>query len=497
MTIIDALHDEKIFRRQFKDLKTWAAWEIYLRALFGLPIEGVKERKLFRECTALTKTPRERTRESFVICGRRSGKSFISSLIAVYLAVFKDWSAYLSPGEKGWVFIIAVDKAQAGIIKGYISAIFRGNKGLTSMIVQETREVIELKNNVNIAVKTSNFRSLRGYTVLCAILEEIAFWRSEESANPDREVLAAIRPALATVPESLLVGISTPYSRQGVLWEQFKANWGKAGGPLIWKAKTETMNPTISKKIIADALKDDYAMAKAEWEAEWREDIQAFLGIELIEAAIIPGRFELPKIEGASYFAFCDPSGGRQDSMTLAIAHKEANGGKIVLDVLRERRPPFAPQAVVSEFTDMLKSYGVSTVKADRYAGEWVSSAFSSCGISVQPSELSASEIYLNFLPMISNGTIELLENKRLTAQLSGLERRARAGGKDAVDHYPGGHDDLAVAAAGACVNCVSTSAIGWCFGGGGDEDEEPRPGLDSGDSKILTPKEIVNLVQN
>lgn len=105
----------------------------------------------------------------------------------------------------------------------------------------------------------------------------------------------------------------------------------------------------------ADDAGDD-----TEWEAEWREDIQAFLSVEMIEAALVPGRFELPKLGGASYRAFCDPSGGRQDSMTLALAHHDKTNGKIILDVLRERRPPFQPEAVVMEFCDLLKSYGVS-----------------------------------------------------------------------------------------------------------------------------------------
>jgi hypothetical protein len=99
-----------------------------------------------------------------------------------------------------------------------------------------------------------------------------------------------------------------------------------------------------------------------------------------------------------------------------------------------------------------LKTYGIDTVEADSYAAEWVTEAHRDHGITVKRSKMSASELYLNFLPMISNGTVELLENKRLHAQLTGLERRARSGGKDLVTHYPGGHDDLANATAGACV---------------------------------------------
>ena len=113
------------------------------------------------------------------------------------------------------------------------------------------------------------------------------------------------------------------------------------------------------------------------------------------------------------------------------------------------------------EFSITMKAYGVSMARADRYAGAWVTSAFMNHDIIVLASELTASEIYINFLPLVANGTVELLDNKRLTGQLGGLERKVRAGGRESVDHYPGGHDDVAVAAAGACVEAFRESGRG------------------------------------
>jgi hypothetical protein len=480
MNILDFIHGRTLGGPLFRDLKTWHAWEVYLRGLFGLEIEDAADRKLWKACTGLQKPPAGKVRESFVAAGRRSGKSYMSSIIASYLAAFKDWKPYLSPGEKGWIFIIANDKQQAGIIKAYISGIFQRVACLKSLVEKETQETLELTNGVNIAVKTASFRSLRGYTVLCAILEEIAFWRSEESANPDKEILAAVRPALATIPDSLLIGISTPYSRAGVLFDMFKNYYGQTGGPLIWKAPTTTMNPTIDKRLIANALKEDPQAAAAEWEAEWRSDVEAFISHELVAAVTIPGRFELPRVAGLQYYAFMDPSGGRQDSFTLGIAHHEK--GRIVLDVLRERRPPFAPAAVVAEYADVLKSFGVQEVVADRYAGSWPSDALAKHNIIVRASDFTASEIYLAALPILTNGTVELLDNKRLAGQLCGLERRVRAGGKDIITHYPGSHDDVANAAAGAIVR-VSKMMAGsgpriWI----GEDDGLPvgKPAFDS-----------------
>jgi hypothetical protein len=286
-------------------------------------------------------------------------------------------------------------------------------------------------------------------------MEEIAFWRSEDSANPDKEIVAAVKPSLATIPDSVLIGISTPYSRRGLLFEMWKRHFGKTGGPLIWKAKTEIMNPTINKEIIKQDFIDDPQAALSEWGAEWRSDIEALIPLEAVEEATIPNRFELHKNgdEGFKYYAFADPSGGRQDSFTLGIAHREQREGSdfavLVLDSLLEQRPPFKPEDVVSRFAEHLQGYDLNEIVMDRYSGEWAKNSFERNGIMVKESELSKSEIYLEFLPLISNGRVELLDNKKLAVQLSSLERKTRAGGKDLVDVFFG-HDDMANSACGA-----------------------------------------------
>ena len=463
MNIIDIIDDERFFKPLFRDISTWKAWKVFLKSLFGIPITDKVEKRLFRQCTGLKNPRNAPAREAYVIAGRRSGKSFISSIIAVYLAAFRDWKQFLNPGEKGWIFIIANDRAQAKIIKSYISGILNSNAMFRNLIERELQWEIELKNGVGIAVKTCNFRTIRGYTVLAAICEEIAFWRDEYSANPAKEILTALRPSLATIPESLLIGISTPYSRFGYLWEQYANYYGKTekGTPLVWKASTNIMNPTIKKNLIDDALRDDYASAKSEWLADWREDLELFLSMEMIDAAVIPNRIELPRIENAQYFGFIDPSGGRQDSFTLAICHK-LEKSKVILDCIREAKPPFQPQDIVSDFSEILKSYGVYLVESDRYAAEWVTASFREHGIMIENSELTSSEIYINFLPLIANNAIELLDNKRMIEQLRGLERKTKSGGKDQVTHpsFSGAHDDLAIAAAGAIVRAARNAGV-------------------------------------
>jgi hypothetical protein len=453
MTIIEAMHDDRFFYRTMKGSRaewTWGAWEVFLKGLFALPMVS-SEIKLFHDCTQLEQPPAERARESFVICGRRSGKSFISAIIAVYLATFRDWRAVLSPGERGYIFILAVDKLQARVVRDYVRAILNSVPSFRKLIESETVEEIRLTNGVSLAVKTSSFRSVRGYTLLACILEEIGFWRSEDSANPDVEVLKAVRPALATVEDSILLAISTPYARSGALWEAYKDHFGRLDGPLVWRAPSLTMNPTLDPARIEAELAAD-PEAASEWYAVFRTDISAFIPVDLVESVIVPGRYELLPAAAVHYYAFADPSGGRQDSFTLAISHRDSLSGRIVLDVLHERRPPFNPEAVAEEYAGVVKNYGVGEISGDRFAGSWVSGAFEKYGVLYKPSEKTASELYLESLALLASGSVELLDHKRLKGQLANLERRTRPGGRDLITHGPGLHDDCANAAAGVLV---------------------------------------------
>ena len=477
MTIIEAMADEQLFKPLFRTPETWRPWRAYLKSLFGLRMTE-EELEVFHSCTGREVPPSGQSREAFCIAGRRSGKSFISALIAVFLACLRDWGPFLGPGECPNIFVIANDKAQAGIVRHYVGGILNSVPALRALVQDDLKESVLLRNGIRVMVKTSSFRSLRGYTVLAAVLEEVAFWRSEEgAANPDKEILAALRPALATVPGSLLLGISTPYARQGVLWEAFKSHFAKnePGAPLIWRASTRTMNPTIPIETIDQALAADREAGLSEWQAEFRSDIESFLGLDVVERLVVPGRAELPPVLGVRYTGFLDPSGGRSDSFTLAICHLEKDG-PVILDCIRERRPPFSPAQVVQEFAEVLKIYNILEVQSDRYGGEWPVQEFAKAGVKVKAAELSASEFYLAALPLFTSGAVELLESKRLTGQLVNLERRVRSGGRDFITHYPGGHDDISNAVTGALVLASRARALRPGRVSFSGQPEKPKP---------------------
>jgi hypothetical protein len=210
------------------------------------------------------------------------------------------------------------------------------------------------------------------------------------------------------------------------------------------------LNPTIRQGIIDEAMENDPARAQAEYGALFRSDIESYINREAVEACVAPGLLERAPQSGLRYVCFVDPSGGSADSFSLAISHRDAD--QVFLDAVREARPPFSPESVVGEFAQLCKSYRVSKVTGDRYAGEWPREQFRKLGIAYELAPKPKSDLYRDLLPVINSRKVELLDHTKLIAQLCGLERRTARSGRDSIDHSPGAHDDIANAAAGALV---------------------------------------------
>jgi hypothetical protein len=387
-----------------------------------------------------------------LVIGRRGGKSLILALVAAYLAAFRDWTPFLTGGETGHIVILAADRRQAKAIFGYLKGMLTIDL-LAGLITRETAETIELgSKRIAITIETASFKTIRGRTIVAALCDEQAFWSADDSgANPDSEVIAAIKPAMLSIPGSMLFMASSPYSRRGVLWDEYRKSFGKdESRTLVWQASTLTMNPKAPQDLINEMYESDPGRAAAEYGAQFRTDVESFISREAVDAVTATGVFELPPMLPFDYVAFVDPSGGSSDSMTLAIAHRE--GDRAVLDAIREAKPPFSPESVVEEFSKLLKQYSIKTVVGDRYAGLWPRERFYVHGIEYQCSEKPVSDLYRDLLPLINSKQVELLEHPKMIAQLCALERRTARGGKDSISHPPSGHDDLANTVAGVLV---------------------------------------------
>ncbi len=264
-------------------------------------------------------------------------------------------------------------------------------------------------------------------------------------------------PALATT-QGPLIAISSPHTRKGALWEAYRDHFGREGDPvLVARAETQVMNPRISAAWIKRQFEKDPSAAAAEYGVTFRTDIETLFLAEAVRDCMDDARERAPQQE-IIYTAFCDPSGGAGDAMTLGIAH--ATGKQVVLDCLVEVEGRFVPAAVVARFAETLRRYGIYELFGDSYGREWVASEFREHGIEYRSptragseAKLSKSELFLELLPMVNSRQAVLLNNERLERQLCLLERSVMgASGREKVDHPRGSHDDLANACAGVLV---------------------------------------------
>src|SRR5262249_39333663 len=129
----------------------------------------------------------------------------------------------------------------------------------------------------------------RGYTIIAALLDEVAIWPTDEtSSEPDIEVINAIKPEMATIPEAMLLCASSPHARKGALWNAHRKHFGKDNDPvLVWKATTRDMNATVPQAFIdAHHLAEDAARAGAEYLAQFRTDLESYVDIAVVEGCV-------------------------------------------------------------------------------------------------------------------------------------------------------------------------------------------------------------------
>lgn len=454
ITVDEAMTDKRLLGAALGDPRTWTTWRAVLRAAFGLPLNDT-QRSAFATVAGDREPPARRVDELWCVVGRRGGKTRTASAIASFIGAIE--THRLAPGEVGFVLLLAPSKPQAAIALEYIKGFLQASPVLRQQIESVTDEEIRLKNNIVIGTHANSFRTIRGRTLIAAIFDESAFWRSDESATPDIETYRAVLPALVA-SGGMLIGISTGYRKLGLLYQKHKEFFGVINDDvLVVNGSTEQFNPSFDKARIARAKKADPEAAVSEWEGGFRNDISTFLDDELIDAAIVIGRpLELPPLPRLDYKCFVDASGGRHDAYTLCIAHKDNDD--YVIDVIRGKRPPFDPQAVTHEYADLVKQYNIRQVQGDNYSAGWVEGAWRATGVTYERSELPKSQLYLEALPHFTRGLVRLPNHAHLLRELRLLERRTSRSGKDTVEHGRNGSDDYANSLAGVLQNLTVRS---------------------------------------
>ena len=153
---------------------------------------------------------------------------------------------------------------------------------------------------------------------------------SETSRSNAEDVLNAIRPGMITVPGARLLCITSPWSGRALPGTRISAGTARtircaAGVP----GASPAINPNISGGHRQGRVARDRGRAQAEYLAQFRDDLETLFGASLLASAVAPGDREHEPRAGVAVNCFVDTSAGRNDSYTMAIAHRGLDGRRI------------------------------------------------------------------------------------------------------------------------------------------------------------------------
>ncbi len=411
----------------------------------------------------------------WAVVGRRAGKtSQLMSIILVYEALFGGHEQFIQSGQRGVIYYIAQRDDVATENLSLIRSVIKSSPLLEAQIAKDNlAEGIVFKNNIRIVPSSPSIKAQRGIAVPVVAMDEVAFWYNDPTAaNPDYEVERAVAFAQLQFPNSKRVGISTPWTEEGLLWKYHKA--GTEGRHLPpekrrpYKSKLSVFaptaafeNPSITREKLESLFLEDADAFMRESLCKFMGSVSGFVNKQLVDIAVEKGKgyAQRPPVKDGHvrpmYVAAMDPA-FRHDSFGFAIVHKNGTGD-IVTDVLRMWSPvkgtKLNPKAVLGEIQPLLTEYGISTIYSDQYQFESLYELALDMGFHIEVVDFTAkskAKIYGNLESLINQKKLELLDPdlnddaKATCQQLVQLEKVRTQTGNIQINAPAGKHDDMA-----------------------------------------------------
>ena len=494
----EAISDPNLLGRTFQDFSF--PQKVVLKALYGLPLSD----KIVNKATGwneldywaivqgsfdhdelgyVTKirnidyTPKEYN-QLWAVIGRRTGKtSTLQSFVIAYEATCGGHTDYIRPGQQCVIYLIAqrLDVARANL--SFITSILHESPVLKEEIEAENADSIKLKNGISILPSPPSLKAQRGMAIPVVALDEVGFWyKDAESANPDFEVERAVRMAQLQFPNYKRIGISTPWTKEGLLWKYHRAGTEgiklpldeRAGyeGTLVCFSTTASFeNPLLEraggrKRLLKERGDDEEAFSR-ECLCVFADSISGFLGRANIDIAVAKGKgisergpvdFDKATII-PNYVCAIDPA-FRHDDFSLTILHKESTG--VVVDMVK-RWSPFRgqklnPKVVLAEIVQLIAPFGISTVHTDQYQLESLQQLAFDMGINLIGTDFTSKSkirIFGSLQQLVNQHKLTLLDVKlnpdcqELYTQLTQLERRMTRNNTIQISAPEGKKDDM------------------------------------------------------
>lgn len=412
--------------------------------------------------------------------GRRSGKTFMASVAAVYMAFCKDehFKKRIRKGEKFYVVTVANDLGQAKIALDNIRQLIL-NSPLSQEIIRETAMEIELSNGCIFQAIPASARASRGKAVGVVIMDELGF-ALEGDANRGAEAMyTALAPSIAQFGKhGKIIELSSPWLTSGLFYNHYKqAESGEYEGMLALTVPTWEINPNLpfDCEFLQNARKKDEEAFWVEYGAQFKASNSTLIAPEVIDMAVNKQRgILMPKIEyKGTYVLSLDPARGGvgRDEYVASIVHYE--GDRLVLDKVHAFEADFEiggkKEVSIAKVEEWIKEhhriYDFQSIVLDQFNS---SAIIQSLAKEYPIAELAWSvstkmKAFSKLKELANAGLLELYNHKKLIWQLKNLNVIYRASGQWSVTGgKETGVDDYAFALAAAVLEASKDSDVDW-----------------------------------
>jgi hypothetical protein len=423
--------------------------------------------------------PRE-YEDATIILGRRSHKTGgISAFVLGYEALLGGHSKRVGKKQKGRLFLVdqSLEHAEQHL-QEFVEPVISSSPLLAKEISKVNTDGIFLKNRLAILPGYPNIKIFRGYAIPVVVMDEAGFYyKDKESANPDYEVVRSVEPSMGQFEHRKKLTVSTPWSKEGILWDGFNA--GTQGEKLsdpeerkkykdtvVLHAPTPAMeNPLLDRKWFEKQyLKDPDAYVR-EILARFVDSISGLIPESLLRQAVVDApkvrealpRKDHPDDPSPFYVAAMDPA-FRHDQFAFTIVHWD-NG--LVQDYLQVWKPSpkvkLVPTEILDEIAPVLQQYRITTVYSDQYQLESLQQLALARGfviIGIDFTRTSKAKIYGSFITLLKQGQVHLLHNHEQFQELLDLEKKVLPGGTVSISAPLGKFDDIATSLVLATSQC-------------------------------------------
>lgn len=370
--------------------------------------------------------------EMHALCGRQSGKtSFVAAPYALYVAFDPKTVEGLQAGQWRDVVVVSPTRKQSRIAYSRIRGLIERTPSLQRYVQKVTRNEIELNFGVRIGVWAAESAHLRGIQPRLLLLDEACFLPAE-GTRADYEIIDAVKPGMAMVPNGQIITISSPWIEMGYVFEAFRRR-ATLEDIIVFQATSAELNPLIPQAFLDREEKRDPEAFRREFGAEFIGSINTFFPAEAVNACVISGRTALPPLAGTQYVAAVDQA-YRQDTFTLAVAHSE--GDTVVVDLLKGWKPRRGRMNQLGQLLPELEAeiapYNVTTLFGDQYASVPFQELLVGRGLAYHERTFTADskrDMYASLKDAVLSQRIELLDHDRSLRELRTLEARATATG--------------------------------------------------------------------